>query len=294
MIAKGQIHLAHKAFIAFLFLLGLSAAVSVGVYGYDYYTTPVKVRAFDHDHKLLKPGGKLGHGLGIAGAAMIITGIALYSTRKRVRALWNLGSLSTWLEVHIFLCLLGPVFLVYHTTFKAGGIAAICLWSMLSVAASGILGRFLYVLIPRTAGGSEMNSHQINELFDAQERTLMESEMGKELRTLIDQSFSSMKRPETISQTIRSFFHLQKLKRRVKSLVQSRVSQSHLTYRTAHALVRAASMRATLIQKSLLLLQAEKLFYYWHAIHLPFTAIMFITLAVHVGIALWLGYSWIF
>ena len=165
---------------------------------------------------------------------------------------------------------------------------------MLSVAASGILGRFLYVLIPRTVGGSEMNSHQINELFDAQEKILMESDMGKDLRTMIDQSFSNMKRPETVSQTIRSFLHLQRLKRQVKSLVRARISQNHVGFKATHTLVRAASMRATLIQKSLLLLQVEKLFYYWHAIHLPFTAIMFITLAVHVGIALWFGYFWIF
>jgi hypothetical protein len=44
----------------------------------------------------------------------------------------------------------------------------------------------------------------------------------------------------------------------------------------------------------MLLLQIEKLFYYWHAIHLPFTAIMFVTLALHVGVAIWLGYTWIF
>jgi len=286
--------LAHRVFIAFLFLVGFTAVVSIGVYGYDYYSTPLQRRAVNHDHKLIKPGGKFGHGLGIAGATMIIVGITMYSTRKRVRALWNLGRLSLWLEVHIFLCLLGPILIIYHTTFKAGGIAAISLWSMLSVAASGILGRFLYVLIPRTVGGSEMNSHQINELFDAQEKILMESDMGKDLRTMIDQSFSNMKRPETVSQTIRSFLHLQRLKRQVKSLVRARISQNHVGFKATHTLVRAASMRATLIQKSLLLLQVEKLFYYWHAIHLPFTAIMFITLAVHVGIALWFGYFWIF
>jgi hypothetical protein len=286
--------LAHKIFIVFLFFIGFTAVASVGVLGYDYYTTPVKHRAFNHDHKFMKPGGKFGHGLGIAGASMIIVGIAMYSTRKRVRALWNLGKLSIWLEVHIFLCLLGPILIIYHTTFKAGGIAAISLWSMLSVAASGIIGRFLYVLIPRSAAGSEMNSHQINELFDSQEKVLLQSEIGKEIRTLIDKNFAKMKRPENIRQTISAFFHLQKLKRQVKSIVRTRISESHVSHKSANALVHAASARATLIQKSLLLLQVEKLFYYWHAIHLPFTAIMFVTLAAHVGIALWLGYSWIF
>ncbi len=286
--------MAHKVFIAFLIFIGLTAVLAVGINGIDYYSAPVKLRAFNPEHKFLKPSGVMSHGLGIVGALMIIIGIIMYSTRKRVRALWNLGKLSVWLEVHIFLCLLGPMLVIYHTTFKAGGIAAISLWSMLSVAMSGIVGRFLYVLIPRTTSGIEMTTIEINELFDAQERILLESEIGRDLRQLIDRSFAKMKRPDNISQTFGAFLHLQKLKQQVRSLIHSTVRQSHMEHKAAHKLVRVASARATLIQKSLLLIQVEKLFYYWHAIHLPFTAIMLFTLAAHIGVALWLGYSWVF
>lgn len=286
--------MAHKIFIIFLFFVGLTVVLTIGINGIDYYSAPVKLRAFSPEHKLLKPSGVFSHGLGIVGASMIIIGITMYSTRKRVRALWNLGKLSIWLEVHIFLCLLGPMLVIYHTTFKAGGIAAITLWTMLSVAASGIVGRFLYVLIPRTTAGSEMTTNQINEQFDAQEKILLESEIGRDLRQTIDLSFAKIKRPENISQTIRAFLHLQKLKRQVRSMVHSTVRNSQVEHRAAHKLVRVASARATLIQKSLLLNQVDKLFFYWHAIHVPFTAIMLVTLSVHIGIALWLGYSWIF
>ncbi|MBI3405443.1 MAG: hypothetical protein HY046_08300, partial [Acidobacteria bacterium] len=62
---------------------------------------------------------------------------------------------------------------------------------------------------------------------------------------------------------------------------------------TGHYIERIITSRVTLIQRSLVLLQVEKLFFYWHAIHLPFTAIMFVTLAAHIGVALWLGYRWI-
>jgi hypothetical protein len=286
--------MAHKFLIISLFLIGLTAILAVSINGLDYYSSPIKSRAFNPEHKTLKSSGKIGHGLGIIGISMIIVGIAMYSTRKRVRALWNLGKISTWLEVHIFLCLLGPILIIYHTTFKASGIAAISLWSMLSVAASGIIGRFLYILIPRTTTGSEMTTNQINEQFDAQEKVLLENEIGRDLRKLIDQYFTRLKRPENLFQTIQAFIHLQKLKHQVKKHVRTEVAASFVEYKVAHKLVKVASARATLIQKSLLLIQVEKLFYYWHAIHLPFTAIMFITLAVHIGIAFWLGYFWIF
>jgi len=286
--------MAHKVFIIFLLLIGVTAVLAIGLHGYEYYLTPIQLRAFSPDHAILKPSGKLSHGLGIIGAMMIIIGITTYSSRKRVRALWNLGKLSAWLEFHIFLCLVGPTLIVYHTTFKAGGIAAISLWTMLSVAASGIVGRFLYVLIPRNIKGSEMTTNQINEQFDVQKKILLETEIGRELVQHIDQSFARIKRPRTLSETIAAFLQLQRLKHQVKVIVRSKIAQRHLRQTMVKNVIRVASARASLIQKSLLLLQVEKLFYYWHAIHLPFTAIMFVTLALHVGVALWLGYTWIF
>ncbi len=124
--------MAHKVFLIFLLLIGMTAVIAIGLHGYEYYFTPVQLRAFNADHAFLKPSGKLSHGLGIIGVTMIIIGIITYSSRKRLRVLWNLGKLSVWLEFHIFLCLVGPTLIVYHTTFKAGGIAAISLWTMLS------------------------------------------------------------------------------------------------------------------------------------------------------------------
>ena len=123
--------------------------VALNFHGMEYYTTPMEERPFHDDHDTIKPSGYFSHGLGILGTVLIIIGVTMYSTRKRIRALWKIGRLSRWLEFHIFLCLLGPILVVYHTTFKAGGIAAISLWCMISVAASGVVGRFLYVLIPR-------------------------------------------------------------------------------------------------------------------------------------------------
>ena len=56
----------------------------------------------------------------------------------------------------------------------------------------------------------------------------------------------------------------------------------------------AASARAVLLQRSFLLSQVERVFFYWHAVHLPFTVIMFITLAAHVTVVALLGYRWLF
>jgi hypothetical protein len=286
--------MAHRIFVTFLVLIGLTAALAVGLRGYAYYLTPLSERAFRTDYKELKPSSTYSHGLGVLGAAMIIVGVSTYSSRKRLRSLWSLGKLSMWLEFHIFLCLLGPVLVVYHTTFKAGGIAAISLWTMLSVAASGIIGRFLYVLIPRNIKGGELDSHQINEEFDRLGKSLKESEIGSSLIKMVDSQFAAIKRPSSLRETISTFVHLIRVKRRVKHSTRQLLSKSHIPHDAARKLFKAVSMRASLIQRSIVLLQVEKLFYYWHAIHLPFTAMMFITLVVHIGVSLCLGYRWIF
>jgi hypothetical protein len=153
--------LAHGVFVAFLAFVVVTAVIAIGVHGFGYYTTSIPERPFLPAYSTMKPSGPYSHGLGIVGASMITIGVTMYSTRKRVKRLWNLGKLSRWLEVHIFLCLLGPLLVVYHTTFKAGGIAAISLWCMLSVAASGIIGRFLYVQIPRNIKGNELSEQEI-------------------------------------------------------------------------------------------------------------------------------------
>jgi len=286
--------MAHKVFVIFLLMVGITAFVGVGIRGVEYYLTPLNERAFRPDYAEMKPSGLYSHGLGIIGAAMIIIGVTTYSSRKRIRRLWNLGKLSSWLEFHIFLCLVGPVLIVYHTTFKAGGIAAICLWSMLSVAASGIVGRFLYVLIPRNLKGNELSAGQINQEFDRLGAALRESEIGLQLIKVVDTSFAAVRRPSTFGETVTTFFHLMRIRGRAKRAARKLIAGSHLPHAVGRRLQKSAASRASLILRSVILLQVEKLFYYWHAIHLPFTIMMFVTLAVHVGVALWLGYRWIF
>jgi len=113
--------MAHRFSVIFLVAIVVLAFIAVGIHGFDYYTTPQSERAFRSDYDEMKPSGYFSHGLGNIGATMITVGVALYSSRKRIRAFWNLGRLSSWLEFHIFLCLVGPVLVIYHTTFKTEG-----------------------------------------------------------------------------------------------------------------------------------------------------------------------------
>jgi hypothetical protein len=241
----------------------------------------------------MKTSAHFSHGLGIIGASMITIGVTTYSTRKRVRALWKLGKLPVWLEFHIFMCLMGPILVIFHSTFKAGGVAAISIWTMLSVAASGVIGRFLYVQIPRNIQGTELSEAQVRTELDRLGAALASSPLGASMARAIDQGFSAIRQPKSLFEAASAFMHLYSIKRHVKSMMRGMISRSALSQQQARQLYDIAAARTALMQKSLIFAQAGKLFYYWHAIHLPFTIIMFLTLAAHITVSILMGYTWI-
>jgi len=84
------------------------------------------------------------------------------------------------------------------------------------------------------------------------------------------------------------------MKGTVRRRIHAMVKQSNLARSVGQDLSTAAMARASLLQKSVALTQVERVFYYWHIIHFPFSIIMFVTLAAHVAVTLALGYTWIF
>ncbi len=284
----------HKVFFLFLSLICVVAFFVLSIFGFEYYSTPVPLRPFRADHEEMKASGQYSHGLGILGTSLVVVGVSAYSTRKRIRALWSLGKLSAWLQFHIAVCLLGPILVIFHTTFKAGGVAAISLWTMLSVWLSGMIGRFLYVRIPRNLQGNELSGDQVKEELMRLAADISKTTAGEELIQQIDRRFSLVKRPDSIMETISTLIHLATIRRELKHAANAVIAKAHLPHGTAMRLSRATTDRVSLLQKSIVLGQIQRLFHYWHAIHLPFSVIMFITLAAHVVVTVLIGYTWIF
>jgi hypothetical protein len=284
----------HLTFAVFLSLIAFTAIISLSVRGCDFYGTPVAQRPFRPDYAQMRPSGPYSHTLGILGSALIFIGVTTYSCRKRVRRLWELGKLSRWLEFHIVVCLVGPILIVYHTTFKAGGIAAVSLWTMLSVAARGIIGRFLYVQIPRNIQGMALTLDEISEELRGHAETLRRTDIGTSMISMIDAAFANIAPPRSLPDAFRTFIRLERAKSGVRKLV-ARSTAGQASHNETLLAIRATAMsRATLLQRSVVLAQFERMFFYWHAIHLPFSIIMFVTLAAHVAVAIALGYTWIF
>lgn len=91
----------------------------------------------------LEPGGALGFTLGIIGTCLMAV-TYIHSLRKRFSIFRKLGDLIHWLKVHVICGILGPVFIIFHSNFKTGGVAGLALWTMIIVVISGVLGLIVH------------------------------------------------------------------------------------------------------------------------------------------------------
>jgi hypothetical protein len=280
--------------LSFFVLITLITFISLALYGSDYYVSRLAERHNHIKYEQLKPSGTVGHGLGIAGSFFILTGVFEYMARKRIRKLYRLGLLKHWLEFHIFLCVLGPILILYHTTFKFGGIVAVSFWSMVVVVISGIIGRFIYLQIPRTIQGRQLS---LNELMELEGNIITElnneHNSGNEIISKINEALKINKLPDTQNLLIRIIrrliFERNILKRIKKDLRKAEISGSD--YRK---IVRLLKTKIKLNRRISWLSTMQKLFGYWHVLHLPFALIMLIIMFTHIIVVVLFGYTWIF
>lgn len=280
----------HRLYLILLTLMVAAAGIYLTALGWDYYQTGLEERFFHQSHELLKPSGLWGHGLGVAGTLLILGGVFGYMARKRYRFMRHWGLLKHWLEFHIFLCTLGPLMILFHTSFKFGGIVSISFWSMVAVFLSGIAGRFIYLQIPRSIEGRELSLNEVrgmrtglsNEMKAA---TGMDSTLIAQLTSLTESAGTTSSRNYLANyladrKLISQALNLMKqkglappVKKKIKKLIASELSLNH---------------RIARLQKM------QQLFRYWHVAHLPFALVMLVIMVIHVVVTILFGFRWIF
>lgn len=112
---------------------------------------------------LYAPGSDLGYYLGLAGAILMLF-LLLYPVRKYARFLRGALGIRLWFKLHIFLGILGPVLIMYHSTLKVASLnAAVAFYSMLLVVGSGIIGRFIYTKVHHGLSGRQVTLREHQE-----------------------------------------------------------------------------------------------------------------------------------
>lgn len=284
----------HKIYLGIFFLIGILAFLSLAWYGFDYYTTSLEERFYTSMHVLLKPSGAIGHGLGIIGSFMMLFGVGVYVARKRVRKFSRIGVLKYWLEFHIFLCSVGPMLVLFHTAFKFGGIVAVSFWSMVAVVLSGVIGRYIYVQIPRSISGNELSLNEIR-LMDEDLKTKLQGQV--KLSDKLQYEISNFDYKHYLKEDsgileflLKGYLITAKLLWRVrKDLVKQNVAA-----KKRKEILKLTRAKLTLDRRIKLLRSMQSIFKYWHIFHLPFAIVMLIIMLIHVGVTIVFGYKWIF
>lgn len=270
----------HASFLTMMVVIVIITTIYLFYNGYTYYNTPLEERFYHPNHHWFKPSGIYGQGLGIIGTLMIVFGVSIYIARKRYNFLSKYIRLKYLLEFHIFLCTLGPILVLFHTAFKFGGIVSIAFWSMVAVVLSGVIGRFIYIQIPRTIEGRELSLNEVKN-------------MKTDLTRVLSEKFNLE------PQLIQPFIYFTDEQNQSGSKITTRqlkksLGNSHLPQKEITSIIKMVKNEKKLSGRIARLETMQRLFKYWHVAHMPFALIMLIIVIIHIGITLTFGYKWIF
>jgi hypothetical protein len=203
---------------------------------------------------------------GVIGGVLMLMPF-FYVMRKRVPALRSFGSLKTWLELHLFCGIFGPVLVTFHTSFKFNGIVSAAYWAMVIVVLSGFVGRYLYVRIPRSIRGTELSRSELDERAERRARSSPDRWDRMTLERLRIR-WAAVPRSSAELSFLDLLFGEITLSRRVRAL-EGELGRSGLRHELRAEVVALTVERSLLLRRIAYLERTRKLFELWHVFHLP-------------------------
>lgn len=274
-----------------LVVLALSAlGYALWNFGGDFYSSNVHSRVEHSDYETLRPSGLIGHGYGIVGTILILANL-LYLARRRL-ARWSLGSMKTWLNLHVFTGLFGSLLILFHSAFQfRTPIAVVTSISLGVVVVTGIAGRYLYALTPRPDRAA----------LDGALSSLDELAPGCSARVHQALAIHKVTQVDTHHWLIAKLAAVPKWALEARSrgfLVSYAIEDVQMTrvlerkerrrFRKAKRVVRKYATREVVAVGASSLLQS------WRGFHRLLAVILVLLVPVHIAVAWIYGYRWIF
>jgi len=257
-----------------LLILGITAAIGIPIYMASY---PYKA------------GDSFSRLIGIIGSVMMFIGAFFYVIRKKVRRMSRLGKLKDWLDIHILLCLFGPLLIVYHSGFSVTATnSAIAFYSMMIVVASGVVGRYIYRHFQISLSGERSTLKELEEeivtLDEKIKTTLQDS--GKLLESIshffgLREQHASIGLFNSIYLMLKIDFMEGKLKKQILRYLKER------KYYILEGSLELILIKRISLEKKIFNLEATtKLFSIWHKMHVPFIWILIVAFILHIAAAM--------
>lgn len=242
------------------------------------------------DRTLYTSDSSFGYALGVTGGSMMLL-LLLYPLRKHAVFMRDWLPLRYWFRMHMICGIAGPVCILFHTTFRLGSLnATVALSCTLLVAASGVIGRFLYRRIHHGLYGSRATLAELEQLLA---RSLGELEPLLRPMPPIRDEVSRFgeyagAHPASWGRRGAHFLSLGWQRFRANLRVRRIVAQALRGPAPALARQQLGSLQQTVAATLLAMQRAaqfstyERLFSLWHVLHVPFVYMLVVTAFVHV------------
>lgn len=300
--ARGaQIHPAgSRATAVFRRLLGALAivVVAVNVVGAIYYASPMAARVRDPLHAWLKPSGLIGQSLGILAASLFFF-LWLYPLRKKYSsALSFTGKVGTWLDWHIVAGLMVPLLAATHAGWRFTGMVGLGYGAMFLVCLSGIVGRYVYVRIPRSRDGlvlsrDEIASERNRILFEFTAASGLRPSFVRETLGQESEGHEGTSLPGAFLRMIRDDLQRRRAVRAIEKAI-SRPGAPRVDRSTLRLTLKLARKEMALAQQARMLEATHRVFRYWHVIHRPFAVTALFAVVAHIAVAVIFRATWFY
>ncbi|MEI6738279.1 MAG: hypothetical protein WCL29_07370 [Pseudomonadota bacterium] len=271
-------------------------ALGNGVAGFAllslFVASAILVRSYD----LFSAGSDVGYYLGMVGGILMLA-LLVYPLKKRVKFLQHIGSTKSYFIFHMLCGVVGPLAIIYHSTFRIGSqIALVAMVSMLLVAGSGIIGRYIYVRIHDGLSKQELKLDDL-EGDESNQANNFNRDMHwapDVIKVLLDFRVMANQPAANPAAGALNFCMLPLVERRVRQQCH-KLLIVHLDIRAIarkwgrrtrslrglqfDALV--ANYTTTVVRRSQFTLY-KRIFSWWHILHLPFVYLLAISGIYHV------------
>lgn len=273
----------------------LGTLTLINIVGAPYYRLSQAERVRSPLHEYLRPSGLIGQSAGILALAIFLF-LWMYPLRKTFRWLAFTGSIGKWLDIHILAAIGLPLLVAIHASWRFEGVVGLGYYAMLVVCASGVIGRYLYVRIPRSQSGVASSREEV-----ASERKALVTEIAAATgldpfsveRTLaVSDASASMGITGTLVHLMSDDFTRWRLKRALRRRLKHTKGARPLDREMLNRVVALAGREISLAQQLRMLDATKRIFGYWHMFHRPFAVTALVAVLIHVIVVIAVGMTW--
>jgi hypothetical protein len=245
----------------------------------------------------LTPDSGTGYWLGIYGSAAMLA-LLVYSFRKRKKSARLIGTVRFWFRTHMMLGIGGPVVILFHANFKLGPLNSnVALFSMLIVALSGVVGKYIYGKIHMGLHGRKARVRELLGEAEELKRHLGEDmEVGVFVSRELNEFTASIEKEARASvlgslwggavMTVRARRLRTRLIAEARRLIRIEGKTAGWSWRLRRdrqkRVTEIVSLYSEAVLKATELAFYERVFALWHVLHLPLFFLMLAAGIIHV------------